>query len=42
MVGWKDEKGDSQTIQRGYSWAALELVLHEWLLFIFTDDAADR
>ena len=40
-IGLKDEKGDSQTVQQGYSWAALELVLREWLLFVFTDDTAE-
>ena len=41
IVGRKDDKGDSQTVQGGYSWVALELVLRKWLLFVFTGDAAD-
>ena len=28
-VSWKDEKGKSQNVQRGYSWVALDLVLRE-------------
>ena len=34
-VGCKDEKGDSQDVQWGYSWPALELVQREQLFFCF-------
>ena len=42
VVGWKDEKGDSQTVQRGCFSAALELVLCKCLVSVFTDDAAEQ
>ena len=42
IVGWKDEKDTLQNVQQGYSWAALELVLCEWLLFVFTNDDAEQ
>ena len=38
----KNEEGEEQSAHRGYSWAALELVRREWLLSVFTDDAAEE
>ena len=40
--GWKNKKGEEQNTRWGYSWAALELVRHEWLLSVSTDDAAEE
>ena len=40
--GWKNERGEEQSVHRGYSWAALQLVQREWLLSVFTDDAAEE
>ena len=38
-LDWRNEKGKTQSAHRGYSWTALELVHHKWLLSVFTNDA---